>query len=173
MWLMTPTKTRPHKPMLAEWTSEILSLSLCNKTSWECGCLDTQPLLTGNLTGAGCKGRQGRGQTVWDLGGILASPQPEPCQWPLPWVANMYRFEAHLQPIRDVFQLFTQCRNTRFAIHPATLAAQDAYFRMYMSACRYSRLKKQKPASYTLKNAQQAGQPPGLRDEGALDQCFC
>ena len=28
MWLMTPTKTRPHKPMLAEWTSEILSLSL-------------------------------------------------------------------------------------------------------------------------------------------------
>ena len=27
-WLMTPTKTRPHKPMLAEWTSEILSLSL-------------------------------------------------------------------------------------------------------------------------------------------------
>ena len=27
MWLMTPTKTRPHKPMLAEWTSEILSLS--------------------------------------------------------------------------------------------------------------------------------------------------
>ena len=26
MWLMTPTKTRPHKPMLAEWTSEILSL---------------------------------------------------------------------------------------------------------------------------------------------------
>ena len=23
---MTPTKTRPHKPMLAEWTSEILSL---------------------------------------------------------------------------------------------------------------------------------------------------
>ena len=25
---MTPTKTRPHKPMLAEWTSEILSLSL-------------------------------------------------------------------------------------------------------------------------------------------------
>ena len=30
MWLMTPTKTRPHKPMLAEWTSEILSLSLKN-----------------------------------------------------------------------------------------------------------------------------------------------
>ena len=28
MWLMTPTKTRPHKPMLAEWASEILSLSL-------------------------------------------------------------------------------------------------------------------------------------------------
>ena len=28
MWLMTPTKTRPHKPMLAEWTSETLSLSL-------------------------------------------------------------------------------------------------------------------------------------------------
>ena len=28
MWLMTPTQTRPHKPMLAEWTSEILSLSL-------------------------------------------------------------------------------------------------------------------------------------------------
>ena len=28
MWLMIPTKTRPHKPMLAEWTSEILSLSL-------------------------------------------------------------------------------------------------------------------------------------------------
>ena len=27
-WLMIPTKTRPHKPMLAEWTSEILSLSL-------------------------------------------------------------------------------------------------------------------------------------------------
>ena len=27
-WLMTPTKTRPHQPMLAEWTSEILSLSL-------------------------------------------------------------------------------------------------------------------------------------------------
>ena len=25
---MTPTKTRPHKPMLAEWTSEILSLSV-------------------------------------------------------------------------------------------------------------------------------------------------
>ena len=25
---MTPTKTRPHKPMLAEWTSEVLSLSL-------------------------------------------------------------------------------------------------------------------------------------------------
>ena len=25
---MTPTKTRPHEPMLAEWTSEILSLSL-------------------------------------------------------------------------------------------------------------------------------------------------
>ena len=25
---MTPTKTRPHKPMLAEWTIEILSLSL-------------------------------------------------------------------------------------------------------------------------------------------------
>ena len=25
---MTPTKTRPHKPMLAEWTSELLSLSL-------------------------------------------------------------------------------------------------------------------------------------------------
>ena len=25
---MTPTKTRPHKPMLAEWSSEILSLSL-------------------------------------------------------------------------------------------------------------------------------------------------
>ena len=24
---MTPTKTRPHKPMLAEWTSEISSLS--------------------------------------------------------------------------------------------------------------------------------------------------
>ena len=47
-----------------------------HKTSWECGCLDTQPLLTGNLTGAGCKGRQRRGQTVWGLGGILASPQP-------------------------------------------------------------------------------------------------
>ena len=29
-----------------------------HKTSWECGCLDTQTLLTGNLTGAGCKGRQ-------------------------------------------------------------------------------------------------------------------
>ena len=28
MWLMTSTKTRPHKPMLGEWTSEILSLSL-------------------------------------------------------------------------------------------------------------------------------------------------
>ena len=28
MAIMTPTKTRPHKPMLAEWTSEILSLSL-------------------------------------------------------------------------------------------------------------------------------------------------
>ena len=28
MWLMTPTKTRPHKPMLAEWTSEILSLNI-------------------------------------------------------------------------------------------------------------------------------------------------
>ena len=27
-WLMTPTKTCPHKPMLAEWTSEFLSLSL-------------------------------------------------------------------------------------------------------------------------------------------------
>ena len=29
-WLMTPTKTRPHKPilMLAEWTSEIVSLSV-------------------------------------------------------------------------------------------------------------------------------------------------
>ena len=26
--LIPPTKTRPHKPMLAEWTSEILSLSL-------------------------------------------------------------------------------------------------------------------------------------------------
>ena len=26
---MTPTKTRPHKPMLAEWTGGILSLSLC------------------------------------------------------------------------------------------------------------------------------------------------
>ena len=26
-WLMTP-KTRPHKPMLAQWTTEILSLSL-------------------------------------------------------------------------------------------------------------------------------------------------
>ena len=26
IWLMAPTKTRPHKPMLAEWTSEILSL---------------------------------------------------------------------------------------------------------------------------------------------------
>ena len=25
---MTPTKTRPHKPMLAEWTSGTLSLSL-------------------------------------------------------------------------------------------------------------------------------------------------
>ena len=25
---MTPPKTRPHKPMLAEWTCEILSLSL-------------------------------------------------------------------------------------------------------------------------------------------------
>ena len=28
---MTPTKTRPHKPMLAEWTSEILSLPLSLK----------------------------------------------------------------------------------------------------------------------------------------------
>ena len=27
-WLMIPTKTRRHEPMLAEWTSEILSLSL-------------------------------------------------------------------------------------------------------------------------------------------------
>ena len=27
IWLMTPTKTRAHKPMLAEWTSEFLSLS--------------------------------------------------------------------------------------------------------------------------------------------------
>ena len=27
-WLMTPTKTCPHKPMMAEWTSEILSISL-------------------------------------------------------------------------------------------------------------------------------------------------
>ena len=27
-WLMTPTKMRPHKPMLAGWTSESLSLSL-------------------------------------------------------------------------------------------------------------------------------------------------
>ena len=27
-WLMTRTKTRPHKPMLAEWTSKSLSLSL-------------------------------------------------------------------------------------------------------------------------------------------------
>ena len=25
--LMTPTKTRPHKPLLAEWTSDILSSS--------------------------------------------------------------------------------------------------------------------------------------------------
>ena len=33
MWLMTPTKTRPHKPMLAEWTSEILSLSLIDSLS--------------------------------------------------------------------------------------------------------------------------------------------
>ena len=33
IWLMTPTKTRPHKPMLAEWTSEILSLSL-SLCSW-------------------------------------------------------------------------------------------------------------------------------------------
>ena len=34
MWLMTPTKTRPHKPMLAEWTSEILSLSeICKSTA--------------------------------------------------------------------------------------------------------------------------------------------
>ena len=55
-----------------------------HKTSWECGCLDTQPLLTGNLTGAGFKGRQRRSQTAWDSGGILASPQPEPCQWRLP-----------------------------------------------------------------------------------------
>ena len=39
MWLMTPTKTRPHKPMLAEWTSEILSLSFQQP---ECckGCTD-------------------------------------------------------------------------------------------------------------------------------------
>ena len=28
IWLMTPTKMRPHKPMLAEWSSEMLSLSL-------------------------------------------------------------------------------------------------------------------------------------------------
>ena len=34
MWLMTPTKTRPHKPMLAEWTSEILSLSLSLYRRW-------------------------------------------------------------------------------------------------------------------------------------------
>ena len=39
-WLMTPTKTRPHKPMLAEWTSEIVSLSLSQlpgmySISWE------------------------------------------------------------------------------------------------------------------------------------------
>ena len=32
-WLMTPTKTRPHQPMLAEWTSEILSLSLFREFS--------------------------------------------------------------------------------------------------------------------------------------------
>ena len=35
---MTPTKTRPHKPMLAEWTSEILSLSLIGLTNDPAHC---------------------------------------------------------------------------------------------------------------------------------------
>ena len=33
---MAPTKTRPQKPMLAEWTSEILSLSLSHDISPPC-----------------------------------------------------------------------------------------------------------------------------------------
>ena len=33
---MTPTKTRPHKPMLAEWSSEILSLSLSLSQQAKC-----------------------------------------------------------------------------------------------------------------------------------------
>ena len=36
IWLMTPTKTPPHKPMLAEWTSEILSLSLTDPDILSC-----------------------------------------------------------------------------------------------------------------------------------------
>ena len=36
-WLMTPTTTRPHKPMLAELTSEILSLSLSLSAVLYCG----------------------------------------------------------------------------------------------------------------------------------------
>ena len=33
-WLMTPTKTHPHKPMLTEWTSEV-SLSLGFRANME------------------------------------------------------------------------------------------------------------------------------------------
>ena len=43
---MTPTKTRPHKPMLAEWTSEILSLSLSR--------LDGMVVLSSALYDSGC-----------------------------------------------------------------------------------------------------------------------
>ena len=45
-----------------------------HRTSLECGCLDTQPPLTGNLTGAGCEGRQRRGQTAWTQGTSLPHP---------------------------------------------------------------------------------------------------
>ena len=40
---MTPTKTRPHKPMLAEWTSEILSLSLHGHIQ-TLSCISPSPL---------------------------------------------------------------------------------------------------------------------------------
>ena len=40
-----PTKTRPHKPMLAEWTSEILSLSLSlSRPVWQ-GCFNNNTSL--------------------------------------------------------------------------------------------------------------------------------
>ena len=79
---MTSTKMRPHKPMLAEWTSEILSLSLSlSLITQSSTCGKAYTYACGEAGGNGGPAQLAANETPCEISKSSATLQ---CSWGLP-----------------------------------------------------------------------------------------